>query len=127
VDPGICDISGIFDPDWECTFAVSIQVANATGQEQVSGTVTATSARTGETASAPFQATVGAPGSSTVSATVALRFERCPQGAAQATVPSPGPATSGGTGFGMCGLPLLTDISAGAATPQTSAAPPRRS
>jgi RNA polymerase sigma factor (sigma-70 family) len=122
--PGTCDISGLLDPDWECAFAVTIQVANATGGEAVSGTVTATSARTGESVSAPFQATVGAPGNSTVATTVALRFERCPQGTVEAAVPSPGPATSGSTGFGMCGLPLLTGAGA---TPQPSAAPARRS
>jgi hypothetical protein len=77
-------------------------VVNATGQEVVAGTLTATSAVSGRTETASFQVPVTSPGASSPSVRVAVRFFGCAEGTASATAQT----ASGSTRFGDCDLLL---------------------
>ena len=101
VDVGHCKPQGLLPLRYVCTFAVDITVVHATGRELVSGTLTATNAVSGASATAPFQAPVTAPGASGMSFQVTVRFTGCPEGTASATTRPAGPA-SAATRFGDC-------------------------
>lgn len=105
-DDEACDEVGLLDVDFVCTFQVTIQVANATGQEVVGGTLRAVSSETGEARSVPFHATVTTPGRSSLSVRVTTTFELCPEGTASATTQPPAAATSSPAPFGDCDFPF---------------------
>jgi RNA polymerase sigma factor (sigma-70 family) len=100
LDYGACPVVvELLDVDFVCTFQVTIQVANAAGHEVVGGTLTAVSARTGETRSVPFRATVSTPGGSSLTVRVSITFERWPRGTASATTDPPSAAPGSAAPF----------------------------
>ena len=84
-------------------FAVDITVVHATGGEVVAGSLTATNALSGVSATAPFQAPVPTAGASGTSVQVTVRFTGCPEGTASATT-RPASAAASATRFGDCDL-----------------------
>jgi RNA polymerase sigma factor (sigma-70 family) len=91
-----------------CTFSVDVQVVNATGHEVVAGTLTATNALSGFSATAPFQVAITSPGASSPSVRVTVQFFGCPEGTASVST-QPAGAAGGAARFGDCDLlpPLL--------------------
>jgi len=103
VDARHCKPQSLLSPHYVCTFAVDITVVHATGREVVAGTLTATNALSGVSATAPFQAPVPTAGASGTSVQVTVRFTGCPEGTASATT-RPASAAASATRFGDCDL-----------------------
>jgi RNA polymerase sigma factor (sigma-70 family) len=83
-----------------CKFTITVQVVNARGQAVI-GTVTATDARTGQTASGQFQVPVPA-GSAGGHGPASVSFPTCPMGQTSATTQWPNAVQSAAVPFGAC-------------------------
>jgi RNA polymerase sigma factor (sigma-70 family) len=106
LDAESCQAQDLLGLNVVCTFDVAVQVVNATGQEVVAGTLTATSGVSGRTETVSFQVPVTSPGASSPSVRVAVRFFGCAEGTASATTQPAGSAAAGATRFGDCDLLL---------------------
>jgi RNA polymerase sigma factor (sigma-70 family) len=105
LDAGSCQAQDLLGLNVVCTFNVVVQVMNATGQEVVVGTLTATSTVSGRTETVSFQVPVTSPGASSPSARMTVRFFGCAEGTASAST-QPAGSGAGATHFGDCDLLL---------------------